>query len=174
MGEMQDKVRDFQAKLGQPTAPAAPAIRDGRLHARCVLEEAVELAVGLCGREPGIAVALEIVREVAEKARAKGGNSEPDIVEAVDGVIDVVYTALGAAEALGVELDPYFEAVHAANMAKESRAIDGHGKRGYKPAGWVDPKFHIAKMLEIQAFEFDVVHSETLDSIAASLERRGS
>lgn len=143
MHRAQDQVREFYLKLGAPTCPAPPAFRDAMLRARLILEEAMETAVGLVGTTAAISVAQDFMKK--EYTR---GDRRPDLVEAVDGLCDLTYVTYGTAEALGVDLEPHFDVVHEANMQKENRPIDGHGKRGHKPEGWVDPKVKIAHMLE--------------------------
>lgn len=145
MHDAQKKVHQFYEKMECPTAPAEPAIRDAQLSARLLLEEALETVVGLVGRDG----ALSLMQDFALKVH-DGPDAAPDLVEVVDGLCDTIYVAYGRAEAVGIDLEPYFNAVHAANMQKEARVIDGHGKRGFKPADWVDPKHEIRKMLETE------------------------
>lgn len=131
----QEMVHDFLVKMGSPVAPAEPKIRDAELRARLILEEALETASGLIGRGEALRMVDSLTSE-----KYQSWAQFPDVVEVVDGLCDLAYVTYGTAEAVGVDLEPYFELVHAANMKKEPRLIDGHGKRGYKPAGWEDPK----------------------------------
>jgi predicted HAD superfamily Cof-like phosphohydrolase len=61
-----------------------------------------------------------------------------DVPEMVDALCDLLYVTYGAAVALGVDLEPFFDAVHRANMAKAGgyRREDG---KWMKPAGWQPP-----------------------------------
>ena len=67
-----------------------------------------------------------------------------DAVEAVDvpafddGLVDMLYFILGTADQMGIDLDPYFDAVHAANMAKKGGGLDENHKLR-KPPGWTPP-----------------------------------
>lgn len=136
MNKMQMQVRDFCKKIDQPTA-ASPRFSDvalNRLRARLIAEEAAETVVALLGRQE----ASEVLAEYLSKVET-GGKTSPDLVDAVDGICDLVYVALGAAEAIGIDLEPHFDAVHEANMAKQNAPVDEHGKRGAKPAGWSPP-----------------------------------
>lgn len=52
---------------------------------------------------------------------------EGDLVEAVDGLVDLIYVAIGTAVACGVNLEPLFAEVHASNMSKDG-PVDRRGK----------------------------------------------
>jgi predicted HAD superfamily Cof-like phosphohydrolase len=187
-------MNDFQAKvraycrdiIGAPHGPADPQIRDGRLRARLMLEESLETAIGLVGEDEAFKVLDEIDGETCRKLARDGRvGCGPDIVEVIDGVCDTIYVALGTAEALGVDIAPFFELVHAANMAKTPAPVDGHGKRGGKPDGWQDPKHDIRRLLEEvrrrarDAHEYGAfwdggeVTDDMIVSVADAIERRG-
>lgn len=75
-----------------------------------------------------------------------------DLPKAADALVDLVYVVLGTAHLMGLPFNELWEAVQAANMAKE-RAVanDARSKRGHrldvvKPEGWVAPP--IAEILE--------------------------
>ncbi|MGH2350376.1 MAG: hypothetical protein ACRDI2_07765 [Chloroflexota bacterium] len=61
-----------------------------------------------------------------------------DVPEMIDALCDLLYVTYGAAVDLGVDLEPFFEEVHRANMAKVGgyRRVDG---KWMKPAGWNPP-----------------------------------
>ena len=68
-----------------------------------------------------------------------------DLVKTVDGLLDIVYVALGTLYYMGVPVPECWNAVQKANMAK----IRGMTKRGnvddaVKPYGWVGPEQEIA------------------------------
>ncbi len=160
MHKAQEQVREFAFRIVRgPVSPDVPALRDAKLRASLILEEALETATALVGRE----AAYELVEEQMDKQWAKP-NGVPDIAEAIDGLCDLLYVAYGAAEAIGVDLEPFFDEVHRTNMLKDgSKEIDSHGKRGGKPPGWKKPD--IAGMLDDMA--------DARRAIAESLERRG-
>lgn len=151
MHKPQAMVQEFAREIVHaPTSPARPELRDARLRARLIMEEAFETAVGLVGSY----TADHVLEETRDEFFAKHlTHIKPDLTEAVDGLCDLIYVAYGTAEAIGIDLEPFFNLVHAANMAKEDRAVDAHGKRGGKPTGWVDPKLAIAKYLRVLALE---------------------
>ena len=76
-----------------------------------------------------------IEEEAAEFAEAVRAG---DVPEMVDALCDLLYVTYGAAVALGVDLEPFFAAVHDSNMAKAGghRREDG---KWMKPAGWQPP-----------------------------------
>jgi predicted HAD superfamily Cof-like phosphohydrolase len=72
-----------------------------------------------------------------------------DMVEAADGLADIVYVALGTAWQMGIPMDRIFEHVHNCNMKKvRGRTTRGNDVDAIKPAGWVPPNQGIAKLLE--------------------------
>ena len=67
-----------------------------------------------------------------------------DHEKAFDGLIDLIYVALGTAYLHGYDFDAGWERVHAANMAKVRCFREGDSTRGstwdvIKPAGWTAP-----------------------------------
>lgn len=68
--------------------------------------------------------------------------AEGDMEGIVDGVIDLVYVALGTLVEMGVAAGVAFDEVHAANMAKKRGMTKRPGSLGYdavKPEGWSPP-----------------------------------
>lgn len=87
-----------------------------------------------------------LLEEVSEFA---GAAMKGDMVEAADGLADIVYVALGTAWMMGLPLDKIFDHVHNCNMRK----VRGVGSRGnaidaVKPPGWAPPNQGIAKLIE--------------------------
>ena len=69
-----------------------------------------------------------LVEEVEEFIVAQRNN---DMVAVADGLADVLYVVLGAANAWGIKLGPVFKEVHRSNMTKVVEGelvIDEHGK----------------------------------------------
>lgn len=115
MNPWQRMVREFQDVIGKhsiETRPPDEATR--KLRARLLAEECKETIDAL----------------------------EADDWEGViDGLCDVIYIALGTAESYGVDLEPFYEEVHRANMAKFPKGvvtINEYGKV-QKPADWKGP-----------------------------------
>src|SRR5581483_10389250 len=86
---------------------------------------------------PALLRAMLMLEETTEFIEAL---AEGNTALALDGLCDIVYVAYGAAVAMGVDLQPFFEAVHGSNMAKFGpggfRREDG---RWQKPADWKAP-----------------------------------
>jgi len=71
-------------------------------------------------------------------------HQEGDLEGVLDGIVDLIYVALGDAYLMGLDVDEAFARVHRANMRKV-RATDAlQSRRGsvsdvVKPPGWVPP-----------------------------------
>jgi predicted HAD superfamily Cof-like phosphohydrolase len=111
----QAAVRAFhQVMIGDAAAPETPALMseyNGELRCDLIEEESREF-------------------RAAWEAR--------DRVGMIDALCDLVYVTLGAAVQLGVDLEPFFSEVHAANMKKTGGSIREDGKQ-LKPEGWMPP-----------------------------------
>ncbi len=94
-----------------------------------------------------------------------------DLPEAVDGLIDLVYVALGTLVEMGVTAGAAFEEVHAANMRKErgalSRRPDSLGYDATKPEGWSPP--NLTPYLTLTREDIGLLVDELAD-----LERAGA
>lgn len=121
MSNWQNDVHAFHETFGL-TISDEPALRDHKLRAALIREEADETIAAI---ERG------------------------DLVEAVDGVIDLIYVALGSLVSWGIESTPFWDEVHRSNMAKAGGAIDERGKL-CKPSGWLPPD--IASLLIAQGW----------------------
>lgn len=122
MHKPQQQVKEFMLKMGQTRrdTPGFPDADTRLLRFRLIHEEAGELCTALM----------------------KG-----DLVQSIDGICDLLYVVYGAAEALGVDLEAYFEEVHRSNMDKDPNVKDEFGKV-IKPFGWTPPR--IKEMLAQQ------------------------
>lgn len=106
----QRDVLDFHRALDIPIGET-PAIRRPELRAELIREEAAETV----------------------DAILRG-----DLVEAIDGLCDLLCVSYGAAIEFGVDLAPYWDEVHRTNMAKVGGPVRADGKR-LKPDGWTPP-----------------------------------
>lgn len=109
-------VHSWHEKFGVPIGNS-PAIRRPELRAALIEEEA---------------------RETCEAIR------RGDLVEAIDGMCDVIYVICGTAIEFGLDLHPFFAEVHRTNMAKDGGSTRSDGKI-LKPEGWQPPR--IAELL---------------------------
>ena len=115
ISEAQDDVRDFhRLMIGQAVTPEQPRRMDdynGQLRFSLIEEEAREFGAAWDTR---------------------------DRLAMIDALCDLLYVTLGAAVEMGVELEPFFAEVHAANMKKVGGLIREDGKQ-LKPANWQPP-----------------------------------
>lgn len=78
----------------------------------------------------------ELLREECEETI--NAILDGNLVEAIDGLCDVIVVAYGAAVEFGVDLAPFWDEVHRTNMLKQDGPVREDGKR-LKPDGWVKP-----------------------------------
>ncbi|HVC35205.1 MAG TPA: nucleotide pyrophosphohydrolase [Chloroflexota bacterium] len=72
----------------------------------------------------------EEVTELREATR------QSDWLAMVDALVDIIYVAYGTGVELGVDLEPFFDEVHRANLRKIGASAGG---KSIKPPGWVPP-----------------------------------
>lgn len=107
---VQDDVEAFHKALDIPVH-VTPAIRRPELRAALIEEEAKET--------------VDAIRR-------------GDLVEAIDGLCDLLCVTYGAAAEFGINLAPFWDEVHRTNMAKQGGPVREDGKR-LKPEGWRPP-----------------------------------
>ncbi len=107
---VQQDVAEFHRALDIPVGDS-PAIRRPELRAALIEEEAKETCKALL---------------------------EGDLVEAIDGMCDVLCVVYGTAVEMGVDLSKFWDAVHASNMEKRGGPTRTDGKK-LKPLGWTAP-----------------------------------
>lgn len=145
MNPYQEKVRDLMRAFEQAT-PDHPTLKDYpfELRVRLILEEAFEFAeaAGVSVYTPeyeqgGKSYAIDSVDDLTLAADLK-----PEWPKMIDAIADILYVTFGAAIAMGIDMDAFFEAVHKANMAKlgpDGRPIKRPDGKGTKPPGWTPP-----------------------------------
>jgi predicted HAD superfamily Cof-like phosphohydrolase len=138
--DMQLKVSWFNANVGAVRGDT-PEIRDAELRARLILEEAVETACAMVGHSRGCDLVFE-----AYQGTFKLDWVHADMVEAIDGLCDLLYVVFGAFDAFGIDAEPFFHLVHEANMTKLSGPKDANGKQ-LKPPGFLPPQERIRELL---------------------------
>lgn len=115
VSDAQERVRDFhRVMIGSVVSPDGPARMDeynGDLRCALIEEEAKEFRTAWDAR---------------------------DRLAMIDALCDLLYVTLGAAVQMGVELEPFFDEVHAANMKKVGGKIREDGKQ-LKPESWRPP-----------------------------------
>lgn len=122
MHKWQQMVRDFMEKAEQttPDTPTVPNMEVAMLRFRLIGEELHELWLAI---DSMYALSPEDLNE-----------------QVADAVADLMYVVLGTAVSWGIDIEPVFEEVHAANMRKFAeggyRREDG---KWMKPSDWVGP-----------------------------------
>lgn len=147
MNRQQKLVRDFNRAIETPnrSTPGMPSAEVRLLRARLILEEALEVidSLGFC---------LQSNTSNPENLITGLGSLifqdvlDPKMDAAIDGLCDLKYVTDGTADALGVDLESFFEEVHHTNMQKLNGPKDANGKQ-LKPEGWRPPR--IAEMLRL-------------------------
>lgn len=139
MNRMQAQVADFHeatgSDIGESPAFGGPEQRD--LRAKLILEEAVETVAALGFTVEALLFATPNKQNMPIATFTKS-YPEPDLVETIDGICDLMYVGLGTAVAMGVDIEPHFDEVHRANMTKIGGPVREDGKR-LKPEGWLPP-----------------------------------
>lgn len=103
-------VEEFHKAFDIPVGDT-PAIRRPELRAELIREESKEL----------------------RKAIERG-----DLVEAIDGMCDLIFVTLGTAVEFGIDLEPFWDEVCVSNMAKKGGGKRADGKQ-LKPKNWQPP-----------------------------------
>lgn len=124
MHKAQSDVAEFHSKVLKREDPTTPAIRRPELRAELILEEAFETVEKLTGREINWNWGPLVC--------------EPNLIEAIDGLIDLLYVTYGTGGEMGIDLEPFWDEVHAANMRKANGPVREDGKQ-LKPDDWVAP-----------------------------------
>ena len=98
----------------------------------------------------GIAFIRQMVNDEFDELEAA-----QTVVEQADALVDAIYYICDFAVRHGVDLDPLFEIVHAANMQKvvNGKAIRRADGKILKPEGWEDPAPKLAREMARQARE---------------------
>lgn len=118
MNKMQEQLVEFH-KVMDLAVGTRPAMLTPELRANLIEEEA---------------------RETVEAIR------RGDMVEAIDGMCDLLYVTFGTAVDFGINLEPFFDEVHRTNMAKVNGPIRASDGKRLKPEGWQPPR--IKEMLD--------------------------
>jgi predicted HAD superfamily Cof-like phosphohydrolase len=130
MNTYQEAIRDFMQRIEQPT-PDGPTLEGYpfELRSKMILEEAFEF-VEACGLHKG-----EAVGAIHFPHKSITREADPDWPAMIDALCDLLYVTFGAAVAMGVDLDPFFSAVHDANLRKVGGPRRADGK-ALKPESW--------------------------------------
>lgn len=133
MHRAQEQVRDFHRAMGIPAPSFVREMIGSRAKLRIDLieEEFGELKTALMAAKVGAGSANIVVTP-----------------EQIDALCDLLYVVYGFGVELGVDLEPFFELVHEANMKKGPGQFREDGKK-LKPAGWepADLRHELARQM---------------------------
>lgn len=120
----QQGVRDFQKAFNLPNEDKPTMLTPERLEFRHTL----------------------LQEEVTETRNAK------TLKDLADGITDTIYIALGTAVEAGIEIEPIFQIVQAANMAKlvDGKPLYHENGKVKKPEGWEAPEPKIEEEIQRQ------------------------
>lgn len=132
-GAIED-VKDFHRAMHQPihgelTTPSDERVR---LRANLILEECMETVDGM----------FEPAQRHTPWDEVEFRKVNVDYVKLADGLADLIYVCVGAANEFGIDLAAVWDEVHKSNMAKigpngeVKRRVDG---KVIKPDGWTPP-----------------------------------
>lgn len=86
---------------------------------------------------------------IEELSETRAAHARGDLAEFADGLVDLIYVAVGTALWAGLDLDAHWAEVQRANMAKETGGTR-HKHDIRKPPGWVGPD-HLKVLLDTVA-----------------------
>ena len=135
MMKQQQQVHEFHAATGARIGDLGwPRLDNIALRLDLMLEELKEI-----GQATGFYL-TEYPDGGVEWDDSDFGDDPPpkDLIAAIDGLGDLLYVLLGAAVEWGIDLQPYFDEIHASNMTKVGGPVRADGKR-LKPAGYRPP-----------------------------------
>ena len=139
MNKWQAMVYEFHKATGSAIG-TDPELRENDLRAKLIMEEAVETVAALGFSvhalidKPGVPGESSL-REIASFHKSY---NRPNLIDAIDGLCDLMYVVLGTGVTAGINLDPHFTEVHRANMMKLLGPKRADGKQ-LKPEGWQPP-----------------------------------
>jgi len=137
MNKEQKDVAEFHRAMDQAIEPR-PTVPDEkivRLRGRLVAEEFVEFLEALL--DPEEFGDLKAIKALVMTMVGQG-KLRVNVPELADAIGDLKYVLEGTNLAFGIDGEPIWNAIQAANMAKAGGPVDEHGKR-MKPPGWTPP-----------------------------------
>lgn len=124
MTNEQKHVKEWMTKAGQatPDRPAMPDYNDRKLRISLIAEELAELCDAF-----GLKMSLDTRRGKKPRIEVVENEHKPslnhlDLIEAYDGVLDLMVVVLGTAVAMGCDVKPGFDEVMDSN---DSKFVDG-------------------------------------------------
>lgn len=145
-----EKVKKFMTIAGQTVneKPTVPSSADALLRVQLTLEETIEMAEAILGKEAeNNSNAKKLLEDLnkdlgslkAISLELKDKDLDVDLLGVYDAIVDIDYVNTGAAVTFGLDLESGFNEVHASNMSKfvDGKALkDDLGKVIKGPNYW--------------------------------------
>ena len=145
-----EKVKKFMTIAGQTVneKPIVPSSADALLRVQLTLEETIEMAEAILGKEAeNNSNAKKLLEDLnkdlgslkAISLELKDKDLDVDLLGVYDAIVDIDYVNTGAAVTFGLDLEAGFNEVHASNMSKfvDGKALkDDLGKVIKGPNYW--------------------------------------
>ena len=138
-----DDVGDFHEKFDLPRSPADVSLNNqGHGLHRWLVETGMATPPSIDIPQELIDFRLKFLHE--ELKEIEEGYASGDLEQVADGLVDLIYVALGTAHLHRLPFDRLFDEVQRANMRKVRAASSSDSKRGssydvVKPEGWTKP-----------------------------------
>lgn len=137
MDKIQASVKEMMVALSLPLphedAPGVERLNIGLLR-RLVKEEAHEFDD-----------AMRRLQVALQSSPPRGPQVMQAWADVIDGICDIMVVVNNTSNAMGIDMEPFFDEVHKTNMAKVGGPKNEYGK-ALKPEGWKPPR--IREMLE--------------------------
>lgn len=133
--KLQNHVKDFHEAFEHPVAPKPAPMALERAVNRSIwtAEESIEFIASSCSSKEEFEASFKLFMDGLQKAYEKSlagefpETDEAKVVAQADALADQLYFSFGSAVEIGVDIEPVFDIVQAANMSK--LFTDDNGKK---------------------------------------------
>lgn len=145
-----------KAQQATPNGPLVAPVDVLELRVKLIAEELCEFAEAVA-----ITMAAVSTRESSNAVFAKrldSNTAEVDLVKAYDAILDLLVVVIGAAVALGLDIEPGWQEVHRSNMSK---FLDGYRREDGK---WVKgPSYSPAELKPILCDQIEAAKTKAAE-----------
>lgn len=114
--------------------------------------EELQLRIDLITEEFDETIAALVQMQELVRGKPVPATAVQLLADVADGIVDLMYVAIGTASALGIGLTEVWDEVQRANMEKTTGPVRDDGKR-LKPEGWTPPQ--VERIIREQIAEHD-------------------
>lgn len=161
MSNWQKDVKAFHTKFGLTVSDSPIELlkqRDISLRRKLIEEESAELLDAL-------SVIENLLPSLDTLARLRL------LAKVADGIADLVYVALGGAVSFGIDMEPIWQMVHEANMAKIGGSIREDGKI-LKPQNWIHPNVKEALINQMTPLERESIFGSSMKATPKAIREK--